>query len=339
MEAAYMIRSGNRQSLLTRGWYVASEVEIAFMGLSGGAHDLLIILKHFQGENDDSWPTQEYLAQILKTSVRTIQRRLAELAAKGALVCQRTGRSSHYSVCYGHATASEIRVLLGGEVAIPADLVVTGTPQRDASDATHPDAPLPYKEPPIKNHNNTPSLREGDDASPQQEDEMQHQQMALDDLDPVEGLHLRDSQELPDGPAQRSGIWWPDNHSAPAPTGRQRPARTQAQQDAPMALAIDFDRLIRQADWHAGPAPVNRSGLARNLSAWKRDGLSPDRIRAMMHRYVADASMRSSGKAPWVDFVGKRHKLLAAAARADEARTVEAHRHDDEAYWLGSMAQ
>jgi hypothetical protein len=324
----------SRQALLERGWYVVQDVETAFLGLSGKAHDLLIIIKHFQGENPDAFPTQERLAEILKCSVRTVQRTIRELADKGALSFRRTGRAHQHRVNYCLGTVAELRVLLGGELQIPAELILADTTHAVASDTTDPDA-TPY----IKNHlprtTTTPLPSGGGDAAaPQRETRLED---TMDEFDPTAALGLWESQESPETAADGlDGLFPAEEVTQPSTNPRKR-ARTQAQADAAGSLAVEFEQLVRQQPW-AGPSPVNKAALARNLSQWKRDGLSADQIRAMMQRYVAPDYRRAKGKTPWIDFLGQRHKLLAASAKALEAQAVEDHRNDDASYWLGSMA-
>lgn len=337
----------NRQSLLRRGWYVASEVELAFMGLSGRAHDLLIILKHLQGSNPDAFPTRERLAEILGVSVRTVQNSLNELRRKGGITSRRTGRCSRHTAAYGQLSVAELQTLFSGEVQVPDELLAECDVQDPCtSEVQDPCTPI-EEEPLTKNQiKTTTSLREvGGAATPEaetpQEDEMGRKGaragwLVADELDPVASLGLWDAQEIPDSPADGLEDNWLPLRPKPTTGGRQTATRTQAQLDTPMALAIEFERAVRAADWDAGPSPVNRAALARNLSAWKRDGVSADQVRRMITRYVTDSGVRSTGRTPWIDFVGKRHKLLAVEKRASENTTVEEHRHADADYWIGS---
>jgi hypothetical protein len=160
---------------------------------------------------------------------------------------------------------------------------------------------------------------------------------ARDEFDPAASLGLWDSQKSPDAASDDLDGLLPAQEVAQTLASPRRRARTQAQADAAGSLAFEFDKLVRQQPW-AGPSPVNRAALARNLSQWKRDGVSADQIRAMMQRYVAPDHHRVKGKTPWLDFIGQRHRLLAASAKAVEAQAVEEHRHGDASYWLGSMA-
>lgn len=334
------VASSSRHALLARGWYVVSEVELAFMGLSGRAHDLLIILKHMQGGDQDACPTRERLAEILAVSVRTVQNLLNELKRKGAITARRTGRNSRYDVKYIHTSTAELRLLLGAEVQIPGDLQAADVQDPCTSEVQDPGGPLLYKEPPLKNQN-YPSLREGGAATEEAGMGMRaarSRSTVVDEFDPMTASGLWESQELPEDAPDSSADPRGPQAAASLRTAPRRAARTQAQLDTPMALAIELDRQIRAAGWNAGPAPVNRSGLARNLSTWKRDGVSADQIRDMINRYVSDTSMHGTGKPPWIDFINKRHKLLAVAARAVEAQATENARDADDSYWLGSMA-
>lgn len=331
----------SRKAVLERGWYVVTGVETASLGLSGKAHDLLIIIKHLQGDNQAAFPRQSLLAQHLGCSVRTIQRTLDELVKKRALGCRRTGRAIRYTVNYAHSTVPELRILFGTEIRIPPDLVASDTTHGVASDATDPDAPLPYKEPPTKNQTKTPSLREGGDAgAPQpdaQEDEMTwNRRPEPDDLDPVASMGLWPSQESPEAdPESLGGLFAAEEVQTTSP---RRQGRTQAQRDAPMALAAEFETALRATSW-AGPAPVNCSALARHLSAWKRDGLSADQIRSMMEQYLGNPRMRGkTASPPWQDFVWRRKQLLAVVEHRAVVHAVEDHRDDDPSYWLGTMA-
>ncbi|MFE6739788.1 helix-turn-helix domain-containing protein [Streptomyces tubercidicus] len=331
----------SRKAVLERGWYVVTGVETASLGLSGTAHDLLIIIKHLQGGNEDAFPRQSLLAQHLGCSVRTVQRTLDELVKKRALSCRRTGRASRYTVNYGHASIMELRILFGTEILIPPELVVSDTTHGVASDATDPDVPLPYKEPPTKNQTKNPSLREGGDVgAPQpdvQEDEMTwNRRPEPDDLDPVASMGLWSSQESPEtGSESLGGLFAAEEVQTTSP---RRQGRSQAQRDAPMALVAEFETALRATSW-AGPAPVNRRALARHLSAWKADGLSADQIRGMMEQYVGDRRMRGNkASPPWQDFVWRRKQLLAALEHTAAVRAVENHRDDDPSYWLGTMA-
>lgn len=331
----------SRKTLLSRGWWVATEIELAFMGLSGRAHDLLIILKHLQGDNPDADPSRERLAEMLGTSVRTVQNALNELRRKGAINSLRTGRSSRHTATYVHATQDELRMLLGAEVQIPADLLETPRSAGSCtSEVQDPGSSPLYKELP-KNNNYNPSLREGSGAA--QEATMSRrgttpQHVIVDEFDPVAALGSQSSQELADGlPDAPDGLFPAPEAQSPS-SGRQRPARTQVQLDAPMVLAMQLEKAIQQANWDGGPAPVNRAALARNLSAWKHGGTTADQIRAMITQYVGDTHLRSPHKTPWIDFVNKRHMLLNAVARITVNLSVEEHRDADESYWLGSMA-
>jgi hypothetical protein len=160
-----------------------------------------------------------------------------------------------------------------------------------------------------------------------------------DEFDPAAAFDLQPSQDATDGLSDEPPALFPAPTPTKAAARRQRPARTQAQLDSPMALALELAQQIRTADWDGGPAPVNAAALARNLSAWRRDGTTADQIRWMITRYVHDPSMRTTnGKAPWIDFISKRHKLLAQSVRATQAQATEDARHADDSYWLGSMA-
>lgn len=332
-----MTEPRSRQQLLQRGWYVCSEIELAFMGLSGRAHDLLIILKHLQGAGENSQPSRERLAELLNTSVRTVQSALNELRRKGAITSRRTGHFSRHTAVYGHATVEEIRTLMGAEVQIPAELLAEPDVQESCTSDVQDSRSAPLYKEPFKN-NYYGAAAPGPDQHGQTEDQMRNWIPLTDELDPVAALGLNRSQEEPDGsPDEPSGLF-PAQEVTPPPTARQRPVRSQAQLDTPLALAIELDTQLREADWDPGPGPVNRTALARNISAWKRDGTTADQIRDMITRYVHDATMRDPGKVPWIDFINKRHKLLASAAHAAEAHTVEQHRDADASYWLGTMA-
>ncbi|MFJ1700382.1 helix-turn-helix domain-containing protein [Streptomyces sp. NPDC088252] len=329
----------SRQALLNRGWYVVTDVETAFLGLSGLAHDLLIVIKHIQGSNQDAFPTQERLASILKKSVRTIQRTLTELASKGALTQRRTGRANRYTVNYCHAGVPEIKILLGGELEIPQELVITDTTPAVISETTDPCVPLPYKESPTKSNYKDP-LPTGEgaaDASHEnvpQEDEMSwnHSAQEPDELDPAITLGLWSSQETTDGGCNDLDGLFPAQEVTPALKGPQKSTRSQRQLDAPYALAGEFAQILRQQPW-AGPSPVNKAALARNFSQWKRDGLSADQIRSMMRAYITDQTLHQSGKAPWISFLNARHKLLVIADRRRRADALENTRDNPEEYF------
>jgi hypothetical protein len=336
-----------RQALLERGWYVVADVQTAFLGLSGKAHDLLIIIKHFQGTNADARPDQARLASITGQSVKTVARTLAELARKGAITVSRTGRANRYTATYVLGTASEIRVLMGGELEIPAELVPSDRTTVVRSDRSDSGSSPSYKEPLQNQIKILPPTGGGDAEAPQskteQEDVMgfkgpRPQHAVQDEFDPATSLGLWETQESAETATDGLETLFPDEEvTQPAVSPRKR-ARTQAQADSAGSLAIEFDQLVRQQPW-AGPSPVNRAALARNLSQWKRDGLSADQIRSMMQRYVAPDYRRAKGKTPWIDFLGQRHKLIAAGAKSQEARALEEHRNDaDASYWLGSMA-
>lgn len=341
------VQAAPRQALLTRGWYVVTELELAFLGLSGRAHDLLIVLKHLQGQDADAFPARERLADMLGVSVRTVQTALGELRRKGAISVRRTGRTSRYTALYTRATVEELRTLLGAEVRIPDELLTPREiPGSCTSERQDPGSSPLYKEPPTKNEITAP-LRGADGAAAPTVHDLVEDAMSrttstprrghvVDDLDPVAALGLWESQELPEDPAD-AGVWFPLQEPSPAPTARRTAPRTQAQLDSPMALAMELDRQLRAAGL-GGPAPVNRAALARNVSTWKRDGLVPGQIRSMIARYVADAALRTDSRAPWIDFVAKRHKLLAIEARTAAGRAVEDHRDAGADYWLGTAA-
>ncbi|MFE9834050.1 hypothetical protein ACFYP4_02705 [Streptomyces sp. NPDC005551] len=337
----------SRQALLQRGWYVVTDVQTAYLGLSGKAHDLLIILKHKQGDNANAVPTHGELASILGWSVRTVARVLDELTAKKALAAKRTGRANSYRVNYVHGSVDELRVLLGGELEIPQELVTSDRTTVGRSDVTDSGVSLPYKEP-LQNQPKNNTLPSGGDAAAASQPETPlEDEMALngsrphgfiaDEMDPAANLGLWDSQEATEGAQEGLDGLFPAQDVSGATEARQKPARTQKQLDAPMALASEFDAMVRQQPW-AGPSPVNRAALAKNLSTWKRDGLTADQIRAMMTKFTSPDYPRKSQKAPWIDFLAQRHKLLAFAERAQTASALEEHRHDGADYWLGSMA-
>lgn len=333
----------SRQALLERGWYVVADVETAFLGLSGKAHDLLIILKHFQGKSPEEHPSQERLATILRCSVRTIQRTLKELESKGALSFRRTGRANRHRVTFVLGTVTELRILLGGEIKIPGDLATADTTPDVTSDTTDSDA-TPYIREIPREVTTSPSLREGGDAAAPQpetglEDDMTwNRHEKPDELDPGTALDLWPSQETPEDTSGGLEGLFPAEEVAPAPGARQQPARSQRQLDAPYALASELAALLQGKPW-AGPNPVNRSALSRNFSQWKRDGLTADQIRQMMRAYLADESLHTPGYAPWKSFVNLRHRLLAVAERRQRAEAMETTRHDPAAaaeYFLGA---
>lgn len=328
-----MAEPHSRQELLRRGWYVASELEIAFAGLSGRAHDLLIILKHIQGSDASAFPRRERLAAIMDVSVRTVSDLLSELRRKGAITTRRTGRSSHYAATYARATVSELRTLmLTSAVEIPDDLRPADVQDLCLSDVQDPRSSLLYKEPPTKNP--LPDrLSGGSDG----ENPVRQPAAQRDEFDPVEALGMQNAQEALSGLSDSPEGLFPAQEVTPARTARQTATRSQAQLDTPMALAVHLDQQLRHAGY-AGPAPVNRAALARNISAWKKDGLTADQIRDMIRQYVADPGGRNVTRAPWIDFINRRHQLLAATSRAAEAVAVETHRDADEDYWLGTMA-
>ncbi|MFD4858446.1 helix-turn-helix domain-containing protein [Streptomyces atratus] len=329
----------SRQTLLNRGWYVVTDVGTAFLGLSGRAHDLLIIIKHMQGSDPDAFPTQEHLASTLKKSVRTVQRTLTELANKGAIAQRRTGRANRYAVNYCHTTITETKILLGGELEIPQELVISDTTPAVVSDTTDSCAPLPYKEPTTKSNYKDP-LPTGEGAAEAPlldtplEDEMtwNHSAPEPDELDPASALGLWEPQETADGTTDSLDGLFPAQEVTSAPTGPQRPARSQRQLDAPYALAEEFAQMLRQQSW-AGPSPVNRAAMARNLSQWKRDGLSADQIRAMMRTFITEETLHQPGKAPWISFLNARHKLLVIVVRRTQALALENTRNNPEEYF------
>lgn len=330
----------SRKALLARGWYVVADVQTAFLGLSGKAHDLLIIIKHFQGDNTAATPTQERLAAITGWSQKTVERTIKELSTKGALTSQRTGRANRLAAIQILGTPDEIRILMGADVEIPTELVASDPTADDGSETSTDDGSSSYKEP-LQNEDQEPLPTGGGDAATPQADNSSEDNMGInhrqphDDLDPATNLGLWESQESPETAAGSLEGLFPAEEVAQPAQRRQRP-RSQAQMDSAGALAIEFEQLVRQQPW-AGPAPVNRGALARNLSQWRRDGLTADTIRAMMQRYAAPDFSRRPNKAPWTDFIAQRHRLLTASAKAQEARAMEEHRSDD-TYWLGSMA-
>lgn len=155
----------------------------------------------------------------------------------------------------------------------------------------------------------------------------------VDELDPVAGLGLWDRQEPTDG---CDGLF-PAEAVASKPRRSQRRPRTQAQRDSAGALAYEIDAMVRRYPW-AGPAPVNKAALARNLAAWRRDGLTADQIRGMAKRFCADDFPRRPGKVPWLDFINQRARLLSDTEREAKAEALETTRHDDE-YFLGGVQQ
>lgn len=343
-EEAYMAATpqDQRQILIERGWYVVSEIELAFMRLSGRAHDLLIILKHMQGSNAEAFPGREKLANLMDLSVRSVQNILNELVRKGAVRVRRTGRASRYSATYATATPSELRALMGGGVEIPDELCTSDVQNPCASEVKDSCTSDLYKEPPTKNHLNNSSLREEGDAAASpttrpREDQMKTHGASFDELDPVAALGRWDSQEapdsLPDGP---EGLF-PAREITQPSRSRQTGTRSQARTDSPDGLARWFDAQLRQTDW-AGPVPVNLAALRQNLSRWKTGGLTADQIRDMMRRYLEDQSVRKPGVTPWKDFVYKRSKLLNFAQRSAANAAVEENRDASAEHWLGSMA-
>ncbi|MFI0265660.1 helix-turn-helix domain-containing protein [Streptomyces luteogriseus] len=330
----------SRKALLARGWYVVADVQTAFLGLSGKAHDLLIIIKHFQGDNTAATPTQKHLAAITGWSLKTVERTVNELTTKGALTSRRTGRANRLAAVQILGTPDEIRILMGADVEIPSELVASDPTTDDGSDTSSRDGSSSYKEP-LQNEDQEPLPTGGGDAAAPQAELSPEDEMSIngrqphDNLDPATSLGLWESQESPETASDSFEGLFPAEEVAQPAERRQR-GRSQAQMDSAGALAIEFEQLVRQQPW-AGPAPVNRGALARNLSQWRRDGLTADTIRAMMQRYAAADFSRKPGKAPWTDFIAQRHRLLTASAKAQEARAMEEHRSDD-AYWLGSMA-
>lgn len=329
----------SRKALLERGWYVIQDVETAFLGLSGRAHDVLIVIKHLQGGNSAAAPSQQLIAKTMRRSLKTIQRALDELCSKGAITSRRTGRANRYSVVYCLGTVAEIRVLMGGEVQIPDELLLSDTTHADVSDATDPDVAPSFKELTPKNNNNPLPSGGGDAAAPHSdsrlEDTMRNPRPAVDDLDPADALGLWTAQETPDAAADGLEGLFPAEEVTPAPTARQKPARSQAQRDTAGSLAFEFEQMVRTQPW-AGPAPVNKAALAKNLAAWKRDGLSADLIRQMMRTFVTETAMHKPHKAPWIQFISRRHDLLTLAERRTKAEALETTR-DDPDYFLGDV--
>ncbi|MFH9606845.1 helix-turn-helix domain-containing protein [Streptomyces sp. NPDC017448] len=327
-----------RKDLLERGWYVVTDVGTAFLGLSGRAHDLLIVIKHLQGDKADAFPTQRQLAESMKKSVRTIQRTLDELVSKGALAPRRTGRANRYSVNFCHATIDEIRILLSGNVIIPAELVTSDTTGSVASDTPETVASSSYKEPPFQSQNNNP-LPSGEAAAQkaQQGGSMSWKRNSAQDdeeFNPGTALGLWSSQEIPDDTDDPAALF-------PAPrstTQARRSGPTQAQLDTPYALATELDHLLHQQPAKAGPAPVNRAGLARNIAQWKRDGITAEQIRSMMATFIATPALHRPDRAPWINFVAARYQLLTIARKAVEADALETSRDNAETYFLGSLA-
>lgn len=329
----------SRKALLERGWYVIQDVETAFLGLSGRAHDVLIVIKHLQGGKSAAVPSQQDIAKTMRRSVKTIQRALDELCSKGAIVSRRTGRANRYSVIYCLGTIAEIRVLMGGEVEIPDELLLSDTTHAVASDETDPDLAPSYKEPTPKNNNNPLPSGGGDAAAPhlesRLEDTMRNPRPAVDELDPADALGLWGAQETPDAAADGLDALFPAHEVTPAPTARQKPARSQAQRDTAGSLAFEFEQMVRTQPW-AGPAPVNKAALAKNIAVWKRDGLTADLIRQMMLTFVAETAMHRPNKAPWIQFIARRHDLVTLAERRTKAEALETTR-DNPDYFLGDV--
>lgn len=99
---------------------------------------------------------------------------------------------------------------------------------------------------------------------------------------------------------------------------RSREPRTRTNSpDSSMGLALGFRDAQAASDWRAIDM-ASLKPLAANFARWKSQGISPETIRKMIDIYAGDERIRSSEKtkAPWLDFVGKKHLLLNRVERS-----------------------
>jgi len=98
-------------------------------------------------------------------------------------------------------------------------------------------------------------------------------------------------------------------------------------------LARYFEMLAspQTADEPAGR--FNRKALAKNLSAWRKQGTSDEQIRTMFETYWAPSFQRNLTVEAWKDFINQRAKIHGQTGKAIKAEEWEANRHN-EAYWV-----
>ncbi|MEV4454377.1 hypothetical protein [Microbispora sp. NPDC049633] len=85
--------------------------------------------------------------------------------------------------------------------------------------------------------------------------------------------------------------------------------------DTGMGLADHFARRMVELGELQGLDVSNRAALAATFNRWKKAGATPDQIRHMIEAYASNSKLRSPGAVPWMDFLGKRARLLAEAQR------------------------
>lgn len=327
-----------KDDLLNRGYYIPVAQEVVFLlDLSPIALKTLIVIQYLQDRKDFTDRPQEHIARLVKVSVATIERAVRELKSKGLLAVSRASRNApaRYNAAFTTGLSRADVQQQMRELREEGNAVRTLKSEGSNDSRTLKSEGSSYIEETSSTKNLSPDAAASGDEPEAVVIQMPRKHPQPDEFDPTACLDLWEPQEAQEGPSGDLDVLFTAEEVDQPLRSRQK-APSQAQLDSPDGLARWFDSELRKTDW-AGPNPVNLAALRKNLSTWKRDGVSPDTIRDMMRRYIADRGMRRPGSAPWSDFVHKRHKLLAALERSNAARAMEEHRYDGAEYWLGGM--
>lgn len=93
-----------------------------------------------------------------------------------------------------------------------------------------------------------------------------------------------------------------------------------------------WNSKMELVEWGSGLAGTDVKKLTQAFSRYRKNGVTPEQLRAMIDRYAMDPGMRTAGKLPWVDFLSKRELLFQRVNKTQKARQAEEHRYDAD-YW------
>ena len=94
------------------------------------------------------------------------------------------------------------------------------------------------------------------------------------------------------------------------------------------ALADYFALEATEPAWSEPAARFNAAALAKNFSAWRRDGVSDRHIRDMIDEYWHGSYRRNLPAPAWKDFIASQDKIHAQLERRFAADEMEANRHN-----------
>ncbi|MFF7750477.1 helix-turn-helix domain-containing protein [Streptomyces sp. NPDC007971] len=284
-------------------WVKAPHVFIFDTSISEQARILGLALAKYAGRNGCAFPKQKTLAAALCWSLRTVNRRIAELRESGWLRVERrwAGGPCNYYLADPEEKAGHAKT----DVGVTPNLAQQEGDSKNLLPSEGPHAPR------------TAPRRVSRRAEEQQ------RAAEEDQYDPAKAMGLWDDEKPAQGDLEGSRGSWGAGRGDRASSGR-RPGP-----DTGPGLARHWRDTVGAQPWAFG-LESNVKALASHFVKLKQAGFTPDELRAMSELYATTEGLRNPRALPWQDFIGKRALLIDAVRKDREARA--ANERPDEVY-------